>query len=91
MSGARYDSRQGGIVFDCSTTLPDITLSIGGYAATVPGAYLNYAPLDSTGQTCYGGLQYGPSGLSILGDVFLKSQYVVFNYQTPSFGIAART
>jgi hypothetical protein len=46
----------------------------------VPGAYMNYAPVDSTGATCFGGLQSSAGiGFSIFGDIFLKSQYVVFD------------
>lgn len=77
VSGARYDSSQGGYTFPCSATLPSLTLGIGSYRAVVPGNYILYGPLSST--TCFGGLQRD-TGLpgSIWGDVFLKSQFVVF-------------
>jgi aspergillopepsin I len=39
---------------------------------------MNYAPID--GATCFGGLQSNAGiGFSIFGDIFLKSQYVVFD------------
>ncbi len=50
----------------------------------VPGSYMNYAPTNSTNVYCFGGIQSNSGiGLSIFGDIFLKSQYVVFD-QTQS-------
>ncbi|KAK7525808.1 aspartic peptidase domain-containing protein [Phyllosticta citriasiana] len=78
VDGARYDERQAGYVFSCSTHLPDLTLQIGGAKRTVPGSYINYASVDIN--SCYGGVQGSSSiGLSIIGDIFLKSQFVVFD------------
>ena len=50
VSGAKYNSAQGGYTFPCSASLPSLTLGIGTYRAVVPGSYLNYAPL-STGSS----------------------------------------
>lgn len=44
VSGASYDSSQGGYTFPCSATLPSITLGIGSYESVIPGTYLNYSP-----------------------------------------------
>lgn len=57
----------------------------------VPGSYLNYAPADNQGN-CFGGLQPDTGfGFSIFGDVFLKSQFVVFNGASPpTLGFAAK-
>jgi aspergillopepsin I len=44
VSGAAYDSTQGGYTFPCSATLPSFTLGIGSYKAVIPGTYMNYAP-----------------------------------------------
>lgn len=52
---ATYSSDQGGYVFDCDETLPDWTVTIGSTKFTVPGSYINYAPVDSSGQQCFGG------------------------------------
>lgn len=39
---------------------------------------MNYAQIDSS--TCYGGIQTSAGiGFDIFGDIFLKSQYVVFD------------
>ena len=92
VKGAKNDQSQGGYTYPCSTTLPDITFSIGGYQATVPGSYVNYAPIDSSGTTCFGGIQSNTGiGFSIFGDIFLKSQFVVFEgASTPRLGLAPK-
>ena len=92
---AQYDYEQAGFVFPCSATLPDITLGIGSYHATVPGSYINYAPVDASGQVCYGGIQPPPEGTpvdAVYGDIFLKSQFVVFDDAAsgPQLGVAAK-
>ena len=44
VQGATNSQADGGYVFPCSATLPDFSLTIGGYKATVPGKFMNYAP-----------------------------------------------
>ncbi|KAF6227742.1 hypothetical protein HO173_012072 [Letharia columbiana] len=91
VSGATNSASQGGYIFPCSATLPSITLGIGSYRAVVPGTYINYAP--ATGSQCFGGIQSNAGiGFSIYGDIFLKSQFVVFNgASTPEIGFAAKS
>jgi hypothetical protein len=91
VSSASYDSNQGGYTFPCGTTLPDIQIRIGSTNyATVPGADLSYAPVDSTGKTCFGGLQsVGQGSQAIYGDVFLHNNYGVFDASVPQFGFAS--
>lgn len=89
VSGAKYDSSQGGYVFPCSTTLPSFSVVIGGTNHVIPGKYINYAP--ATSSTCFGGIQANTGiGFSILGDIFLKSQYVVHDVSqgSPRIGFA---
>ncbi|KAF9893236.1 Type I transmembrane sorting receptor [Aspergillus nanangensis] len=88
---AQDNEQAGGWVFPCSTSLPNFTFVIGGYQAVIPGKHINFAPLQGGGSTCFGGIQSN-EGLqfSILGDVFLKSQYVVFDSQGPRLGFAAQ-
>lgn len=90
VSGASYNSGQGGYTYPCSSTLPSITLGIGSYRAVVPGSYINYAPVSSS--TCFGGIQRNTGiGFSIYGDIFLKSQFVVFNgASSPQLGFAPK-
>lgn len=91
-----------GYTFPCSATLPPLTLGLGVYQAVVPGEYLNYARVQdiSTSSTpvspliCYGALQ-PQTGMefSIYGDVFIKSQFVVFDNSdigAPRVGFAAK-
>ncbi|KIM88212.1 hypothetical protein PILCRDRAFT_250918 [Piloderma croceum F 1598] len=67
-----------GYTFPCSSTLPKLTLGIGTYRAIVPGKYINYAPAD--GSKCFGGVQSNAQvEITIYGDVFFKSQFVIFN------------
>lgn len=51
VSGASYDSAQGGYTFPCNSTLPSITLGIGRYRAVVPGSYVVYAPVSALSET----------------------------------------
>lgn len=91
VSSARYDSTQGGYVVSCSATLPSFTAVIGGQKFVVPGSYINYAQVSTT--QCYGGIQSNAGiGFSIFGDIFLKSQFVVFSMEnsTPQLGFAAQ-
>lgn len=87
VSGASYSSSEGGYVFDCSTDLPDFKVTIGDYTATVSGDLINYASVS--GSKCIGGIQSNEGiGFSIFGDIFLKSQYVVFDASGPQLGFA---
>ena len=92
VSGSSNSQTDGGYIFDCSANLPDLTLQIEGYAAVVPGSYMNYAPASESG-SCFGGLQSNDGiGQSIFGDVFLKAQFVVFSDAAggPQLGFAAK-
>jgi aspergillopepsin I len=92
VSGAKNSNTYGGWVFPCTATLPSFSLIIGSYSATVPGAYINYGAAEDTGTTCYGGIQSDDGiGFSIFGDIFLKSQYVVFDNSGPQIGFAAQS
>jgi len=90
--GASLNSAQGGYTYACSTALPSITLGVGAYKAVVPGNYINYAPIDASGTTCFGGIQSDAGiGFSIWGDIFLKSQFVVFDGgASPRLGFAPK-
>ncbi|CAI7593379.1 unnamed protein product [Penicillium glandicola] len=91
VSGATNSNTYGGYVFPCTATLPSFTVTINGYNAVVPGDYINYAPVTTGSSTCYGGIQSNSGiGFSIFGDIFLKSQYVVFDSDGPQIGFAAQ-
>ncbi|CRG86996.1 aspergillopepsin I [Talaromyces islandicus] len=89
IDSAQYDDSQGGYVFDCDADVPEFAITIGDYTATIPGEYINFASAGSN--TCFGGIQSNSGiGFSIFGDVFLKSQYVVFDASGPQIGFAAQ-
>ncbi|KJY01113.1 Aspartic protease pep1 like protein [Zymoseptoria brevis] len=91
LSGAAYDSNQGGYTFPCSRSPPNFNVKIGAQTFTIPGSYIKYAPVDSSGTTCFGGIQRNTGiGLTIFGDVFLKAVFAVFDVSTgsPRLGLA---
>ncbi|KAB2570182.1 Aspartic protease SNP2 [Lasiodiplodia theobromae] len=89
VTGAAFDADNGGWTFSCDANLPALHLQIGGRTHTVPGAFLNFAP--AAGGACFGGLQQSDDiPFSIFGDIFIKSQFVVFDRGTdpPRLGLA---
>lgn len=85
--GAEYSTSQGGYIFPCSAALPSFSIDVGGARRTTPGSYINYAPVSAS--RCYGGIQRNDGiGFSIFGDIFLKSQFVVFDSNGPRLGFA---
>ncbi|KAI9811685.1 MAG: Type I transmembrane sorting receptor [Thelocarpon impressellum] len=87
--GSRNDQQQGGYVFPCSATLPDFTFAAGSYNARIPGKLINFAPIDTAGRTCFGGIQGNMGlGISIFGDILFKSQFVVFDGGNNRLGFA---
>lgn len=85
---ATNSPKYGGWVFNCDAELPDLTLGIGGGEVVVPGSLVNFA---SNGDgSCFGGLQStgGGLGFSILGDVFLKAVFAVFDQGGERVGFA---
>ncbi|KAL6244233.1 hypothetical protein RBB50_009103 [Rhinocladiella similis] len=90
VNGASYDSTQAGFVFPCEADLPTFSLGFENVLFSVPGDYLNYAPINDT--ACYGGLQRNDGiGFSIFGDVFIKSQFVVFDKGNMRVGFASKS
>ena len=94
VSGAKYDSSQGGYTVPCSGNVPDFLFGVGDGPAmiAVPGDYIKYAPTGSSSKTCYGGLQSDSGiGFSIWGDVALKAAFVVFDGGNTRLGWAPKT
>ncbi|KUJ16505.1 aspartyl protease [Mollisia scopiformis] len=90
VTGAVNNATVGGVTFPCNANLPDLAVDVGGnYMATVRGDDINFAAVDATGQTCFGGLQAIQSDLQIYGDIMFKSQFVAFNGGNNSIGMAA--
>lgn len=51
VNGASYDSTQAGFVFPCEADLPTFSLGFENVLFSVPGDYLNYAPINDTGMS----------------------------------------
>jgi hypothetical protein len=51
VDGAQNDSQQGGYVYDCSATLPDFVVGVEDAQFTIPGSFINFAPVDNSGQS----------------------------------------
>jgi hypothetical protein len=83
--GAKNNQSEGGYVFPCDSALPDLTVQmVGNVYATIPGHFMNRSLSQTPGSPfCYGGIQQGSPTLSIWGDVFLKSQFAVFDGRDP--------
>jgi len=87
VAGSQNSYQAGGYIFPCSATLPSFTVYISGVRRIVPGNYIKYAPYYNN--MCFGGIQSNDGmGLSILGDIFIKSQFVVFDVGNTRIGFA---
>ncbi|TWU75733.1 hypothetical protein ED733_000381 [Metarhizium rileyi] len=85
--GSGIEADLGMVVFPCNATLPDFHLLFNKYRGRVPGSYMNYGQISS--RYCFGGLQSSAAlPFSVLGDVFLKAQFVVFDYGNAAVGFA---
>lgn len=92
VSGASYDNSQGGYTFSCSKTLPDFTFGVGSARIKIPGSFINFAPVDDTGSTCFGGIQDDSGiGFAIFGDIALKAAFVVFDGGETRLGWASKS
>lgn len=93
VDGAQYDQSQGGYTFSCDAKLPDFVFGLGsdGASVTVPGDYINFAPVTEGGRDCFGGIQEDSGiGFAIYGDVALKAAFVVFDGGKEQLGWAAK-
>ncbi|KAI1361081.1 aspartic peptidase domain-containing protein [Xylaria arbuscula] len=93
VDGAEEDQQQGGYVFPCDAQLPDLTFTPGDAEITIPGEYINYAPVDESGSSCFGGIQSSNGiGINIYGDIALKAAFVVFDQSngSPRLGWATK-
>ncbi|RFU80046.1 eukaryotic aspartyl protease [Trichoderma arundinaceum] len=86
--GATYDDSQQGYVFPMSTdvsSLPEFKVSVGDAQFVIQPEDLAFAPADDN--NWYGGVQSrGSNPFDILGDVFLKSVYAIFDQGNQRFG-----
>lgn len=87
VKGADLDPYSGMMIVPCSADLPDWVIALGSYRGVVPGHYISYGNMNST--HCYGGIQSSDGiGFAIVGDVFLKAQFAVFDIGRSRIGFA---
>ncbi|KAK3896956.1 aspartic peptidase domain-containing protein [Staphylotrichum tortipilum] len=85
--GAEELPGAGGMTFPCNASLPDLFLDVGGgYTARIRGEDINFGVVK--GDICFGGIQRTTSVLQVWGDVFFRSQFVVFHGGNHSLGMA---
>ncbi|KAK4225792.1 aspartic peptidase domain-containing protein [Podospora fimiseda] len=88
---AKQDKELGGLwVFECNAdTLPDFEIGLAnGWVGTVPGRFMNYTTVGGNSTLCMGGLQEIEHDFGILGDIFLKAVYAVFDVAGGRIGFA---
>lgn len=86
------DTEDGVYAAPCDTVMPDFSINIGGWFATLKGKDMFYTRSQYPGREnmCWGGLQPSQSSMSILGDVFLKQFFAVFDGGNMRFGVAEK-
>ncbi|KXT03267.1 hypothetical protein AC578_4754 [Pseudocercospora eumusae] len=87
------DEEDGLIAAPCDTPMPDLGIQIGDWYATIKGGDMFYmqSPYAGREHMCWGGLQPTiASNMGILGDVFLKQFFAVFDGGNLRFGVAEK-
>ncbi|RCH94284.1 Type I transmembrane sorting receptor [Rhizopus stolonifer] len=80
------DNYDGTYTISCDTTrLKPLVFSIGSSTFQVPVDSLIF---QKVGSRCYAGFGYADYDFAIIGDTFLKNNYVVFNQKVPQVQIA---
>ncbi|KAG0368859.1 hypothetical protein BGZ54_000999 [Gamsiella multidivaricata] len=90
IKGSKNDPVNGWTV-PCSikSSKGNLAFQMNGKYFDVPLADLAYEPVDEGSKTCVSGVQGGQDGLWVLGDVFIKNNYCVFEQsKSPRIGIA---
>ncbi|KAI8078995.1 rhizopuspepsin precursor-like protein [Gilbertella persicaria] len=83
--GATANS-DGTYLINCNTaSFAPLVFTINGATFQIPASDLVF---EKSGSTCYASFAKGGLSFAILGDTFLKNNYVVFNQQVPQVQIA---
>ncbi|KAJ7057707.1 acid protease [Mycena amicta] len=89
IKGAKFDQNQGGWTYPSTSAVPNLAFAVGDTLYTLNAA--DFAFGDAEGGYVFGGVQSrGSNPFDILGDIFLKSVYVVFNQGESTVGLAQR-
>ncbi|KAF8934632.1 Type I transmembrane sorting receptor [Dissophora ornata] len=91
IQGAVLSDEEGGWLVPCALAKSKETFSfsMGGSDFKVAVADMAWDPLLTDKTTCFSGVQGGQDGLWLLGDMFVKNNYCVFDHSAnPAVGIA---
>ncbi|KAF9089933.1 hypothetical protein BGX23_006357 [Mortierella sp. AD031] len=91
VKGSYYSDEFQGWVVPClvANATGSVAFTMAGKPFEVPLADLAWDAVTMGNKLCFSGIQGGGDGLWILGDVFIKNNYCVFDHSaTPSIGIA---
>ncbi|KAJ7466921.1 acid protease [Mycena latifolia] len=89
IKGAKFDQNQGGWMYPATSKVPSLAFAIGDTMYTLNAEDFPYG--EAEGGYLFGGVQSrGSNPFDILGDIFLKSVYVVFNQGESTVGLAQR-
>ncbi|KAI8381086.1 rhizopuspepsin 1 precursor [Radiomyces spectabilis] len=81
------DNGDGTFMISCNTSsLKPLSLTLGGKAFLVPSDSLVFS---KQGSQCVAGFGYAGLPFAILGDTFIKNNYIVFNHAVPEIQVAA--
>lgn len=94
--GANFSFSEYGYLVPCDKTPPDLTVELTDKAgntltSTIPGEYVVYAHVSD--EMCYAGVQSLGSFSAlegILGDIFIKSSFSVFDISKKRYGLAPK-
>lgn len=87
--GAKFDTHQGAFLFaDCKTakTRPSLEFTFGGATFSIPASV--YTFLDAGSGICFSGISGGASQQIILGDIFLRQYYSIYDKNKSRVGFA---
>ncbi|KAG0305939.1 hypothetical protein BGZ98_003269 [Dissophora globulifera] len=89
IQGAVNDPQNGWLV-PCSAqnSIDNVSFAMGGGNFNIPVADLAFEDLGDGSGNCFSGVQGGQNDLWILGDVFIKNNYCVFDQGKSQVGIA---
>lgn len=89
--GSYFDDAEGGWKVPCAlrSSTGTVSFTLSGKAFHIPLPDLAWDPDLDNNAICFSGVQGGSDDLWILGDMFIKNNYCVFDYSNnPRIGIA---
>ncbi|PHH49949.1 Aspergillopepsin-1 [Ceratocystis fimbriata CBS 114723] len=89
VQGAHKSDLYGGFVFPCNAKMADFSFQVESVKITIPGRYMNFAPVNEDFTICFGALQPSDKlGFNVIGSVAFKASFVVFDPENQIIGWA---